>query len=602
MAKMLELRLGTETDNSISGGLCLENDTTIDIKQSPEMLNMLIDNGVLSKRKGQMYYFTSDVSTSKVNAIYCDFLGENILHIGTSLYKFTGNNTPTLLGTGLQNIRSSIFVYNNILYIMDGVSYKQYDGTTFTDVVPYCPIVNMNRKPDGSSSVVNESWNMLGNGFRNTFNADGSTKIYKLSLTSLDSSTAPIVKVGGVLKTITTDYTVDYVAGTITFTTAPATGDNNVEITAYKVFANLKENIKGCRFACEFSNRVFISGNPNLKNTYYAGGLNEDIKANYFPQKYTYIVGGKNKAITGLKVHQNKLIVFKEDMICTIESSLGLDNTASFPISFLDTDKGCDIPYSIQLIDNNIVFANSVNGVYMITSTSIPGEKSILPISINVNGSEKRIGLLQEQYIKEAISVDHNYKYYLCLPNGRCYVLDYKYGISTKSQEKNSWFLFDNIKANCFTIMGAELIYGSSEKGNLVRFISAKRDFNLPINAYWKSKLFDFGYPDWLKYITNCWITFDVIGLKSDVKISYLNEKGFKETDNVILGKKTYGWDRFSWDNFSWVVSIFDSTNRKKVRAKKISYFQIELENNVLDEDLSVKNIVVQYRLMRKVR
>ena len=66
--------------------------------------------------------------------------------------------------------------------------------------------------------------------------------------------------------------------------------------------------------------------------------------------------------------------------------------------------------------------------------------------------------------------------------------------------------------------------------------------------------------------------------------------------------KKTWSWDNLSWDSWSWSVRLFDNTLKNKVRLKKINYFQIEFSNNTLNEDMSIKNLVLEYRLMKKVK
>ena len=604
MANVKEIRLGTNTSNQLNGGLCLNEETALNISQSPHngLLNMCLDNGgVLCKRKGQAKMFSTPLGDSSINSIYANYKGYTILHYNTSLYKYQGSGMPTKIeGSSLSNNKSNMFVYNSILYIQDGKGYYQYDGEVVKSVVPYIPRVSMNRKADGSNSTIDESWNMLGDGFRNTFNGDGTSKVYKLSLDSLNNRAIKVV-VNNVIKTLTTDYTVDFSKGVVTFVNAPSEGTNNVEITAYKTFEGLKENITGCRFAIEFSNRIFISGNPNTPNMYYAGGLSESNDASYFPQKYMYGIKGTDKAITGFKVHYNTLIVFKEDITCTVTAATGLDNTASFPIEFLNTEVGCDIPGSIQLINNNIVFANTYGGVNVIVSTQIPGEKSNMCISQNINGDYNRNGLLNEANLKEAISIDHDYKYYLCV-NDKAYVLDYREVLTTTKPYLNRWFLYDNIKANCFSILDNELVYGMKSTGNLVKFINAKNDFGKPINAYWKSKLIDFGYPDFQKIISELYTTFSYKGIKNDINIKLINENGVVENTINIAATNTWTWTKFDWSAFNWDISLFDKTIKTKVRLKKIVYLQLDFSNNEVDQDLAIKNIVLHFRLLRRVK
>ena len=605
MSDFKEIRLGTNTKNALNGGLCFNEETAISISQSPHngLLNMCLDNGgVLCKRNGQSYVFENSIGDGSVNCIFPNYKGKIIIHIGTKLYEWVGSGLPTEIAEfTLADARSNIFNYNSILYIQDGVNYLQYDGTTLKEVEPYIPRVNMNRKPDGSHSDVDESWNMLGNGFKNTFNADGTSTTYCLSFDKLDNTPIKVV-VGADTKVLDTDYTVDFNTGIVTFKVAPNEGTNNVEITAYKTFEGLKEKIKGCKFSIEFSNRMFFSGNSETPNMYYAGGLSESNDASYFPQKYMYGIKGDDTAITGFKVHYNTLIVFKEDLTATVTAATGLDNTASFPISFLNTEIGCDIPNSIQLINNNVVFANTYGGVFMIVSTTIPGEKSILCISQNINGNYSRNGLLQEANLKKAISVDHDFKYYLCI-NEKAYVLDYRDYLSTKYPEQNRWYLYDNIKANCFSIIDNELHYGQKGAGQLVKFIQAKTDFGEPINAYWKSKLLDFGYPDYLKMINEMYVTFsNKTSSTANITINLLNENGKIEKTLSLGGKNSWDWSKFSWDNFNYNVVLFDSTLKEKIKLKKIVYLQVYFENKEVNQDLALKNLVLVFRLLRRVK
>ena len=65
---------------------------------------------------------------------------------------------------------------------------------------------------------------------RDRWDGDASTTIFPLSSVAIKDASY-VVKVGGVTKTETTDYTIDKDTGIITFTSAPAAGSDNVECT-----------------------------------------------------------------------------------------------------------------------------------------------------------------------------------------------------------------------------------------------------------------------------------------------------------------------------------------------------------------------------------
>lgn len=610
MIKKFELRLGITEGKNIDGGLCYNEKTSIDISQSPYggLINMAIDKGgILSKRNGQAYVI-SDWG-GYVNGIYCDYKGFDIVHAGTGLYKGDLSNANskdnlTLISSSLSNSKSKMFEFNNILYILDGNEYYQYDLEDFKAVEGYAPLVSINRKPDGSNSTPLESWNMLTSAFRNTFNGDGTSKVYQISFTSLDNKT-PIVKVNNRTLTFNVDeakseYTVDYALGQITFKSPPSQGDANVEITAYRTFVTLRDNIVKCTLAVDFSSRMFFSGNTNEPNSYFASGITDSFSADYFPQKYLYKIGS-SRAITGLKVHNNKLIVLKEDMICGVNYETGLDNSASFPITYLHTDVGCDIPGSVQSINNALVFGNSVGGIYTMTSTTVQDERAITNISKNINGGFGRSGLLTEVNIKNAISTVYDNKYILSIDD-KSYVLDYRNDLHIKDVSKNRWFLWEHTKViNCYVISPFfGILYGT--QGGIVKFISQKADFGKPIYSMWKSKVMDFDKPEFLKLITNMYITFNTETKSSTIKCYFLNEKGAKDGEMLLKGNTSFNWVGFNWEDFNFYIQNFNNTLKKKIRVKKVCYFQLEFENNTLNEDLAINNLVLEYRLLRKVR
>ena len=57
----------------------------------------------------------------------------------------------------------SMFMYNSTIYILDGENYCYVDTkeNKVKKVIPYNPLITINKKPDGSDTTVNESFNLL---------------------------------------------------------------------------------------------------------------------------------------------------------------------------------------------------------------------------------------------------------------------------------------------------------------------------------------------------------------------------------------------------------------------------------------------------------
>ena len=605
-----ELRMGTDSKIPLNGGLSLKyQESALTDMQSPKIENMNADDrGSLIKRWGLTYLFATSLGATPINGVYDGvYKGNLMLHWGTSLYTQAGSSQPVLIYTGLANAKSFFFVFNSILYIMDGTNYIQFDGTTVKAVVPYIPTISITRKPDGTQSTVNESWNMLGNGFTDSFNGDNITKIYQLSLKGLDANTVTS-NVGG---TEGAGFTVDRTNGIVTFTTAPIVGIDSVKITAYKTQAGLALQIQNCTFAMECYGVMFVSGNPNMVNYYWASGVTLQIDASYFPQKRFYTLKGADKKITGFALHFGQLVIFKEDLIARVSAITDLSNNTSFAIDFVNNTIGCDMPYTIRTSMNDIVFCNTYGGVYILQKSLnlYTNDKTALPISGNINGIDLRPGLLQENItdLQNASSYVYHYKYYLCVGT-HAYVWDFDisyYSASNTGQTQYdlTWWYYTNVNAKQFFNINNILYFTDRNVGLISLFANRLNDYGLPINASWRSKLMDFQHPDWEKTVSYIWLTTRA-GSGSAININYFDENESLINNTVIPANvtKSFSFSNFSFSNFTFGVQRFAPTIKDMPKLKKIVYFQIEITNSNFNENLSLISLVIKYILNKKVR
>jgi hypothetical protein len=138
-----------------------------------------------------------------------------------------------------------------------------WDGTTLKEVEGYVPKVFISAPPSGGGTEY-EDINLLTGKKYITFNGDGSSTTYKLAETNIDSVYK--VEVNG---EATNDYTVDLVNGTVTFTTAPSQGLDNVYIYWNKDNGSrhfIEKMRFGTIFGGDVDTRVFLYGNPDERN------------------------------------------------------------------------------------------------------------------------------------------------------------------------------------------------------------------------------------------------------------------------------------------------------------------------------------------------
>ena len=597
---------------NLSGGINLTDlpQNILDI-QCSELLNMWFKEKVPTKRYGQEYYSTG--TTGIILSMY-EKLYNNCMIYTTSTKMFSINKTTgvkTEIYSTLTASKGTFFTFKNkstgisILFYCNGHEYVQYNGTTVTTVQSnaYIPTVIMGRGHNGGGTVL-EQYNALGAGFINSFTTDGTSTTYPLTQIGLDATTTTCTLLA-VTKVEGTDYTVNRTTGIMTFTVAPTAGTDVLKVTAYKSNATTLAYILACKYAITFGGnndtRVFMAGDST---TYYYSGL---LDPTYFPENQYNNAGVDNTNITGFGIQCNTLIVFKERSLGTVNYQVNSDGSnPSFPYARMNSAIGCDMPYSIQLINNKLVWCTTYGGVYTLASeTDIKDEKAVRPLSHNINGTIARNGLLQESKSDMSIasSMDFYGMYWLCI-GSKVYAWDYSVspfvdsGNIDQDQVKLSWFIFDSISANCWLGVDQDLYYGD-KTGNIVHFKNNYTDFGLSINAYVKIKLLNMGLFNWYKYILDLRYSTKT-DVFTQVTTEYFWDDGSR-VDNKIDSVGSGSWAT-NWSNYLWSVINYSKTFPKTVKIPNTVNFSAKFSNNIAGQNLSILDIAVTYIQTRLVR
>lgn len=623
-----EIRLGSDGKYALDGGINLRRqETALPMNQAADILNVNADDkGTLGKRKGTVtlnkMYPSNDLFPGEITFLDSGLgNGDNVSTIykskiimqwQTFLYSFNldGSN-PIQIYSGLTNSKAFFVVFQGLLYMLNGTEFISYNGTTVVPVVPYIPTVSQGRANNGTTSTLYEPLNFLTGGFTDMFSPDGVSSVFTMSFQGLDASLLTAT-LNGVAKAETTDFTVDRSTGIVTFITLPPLGTNTLKITAAKTNASDALQIKNCTYAIEFSSRLFITGNPNFPNKLWKTGLTSNqspLQANYFPQSglssFDSITGTDKKMVAFIKKF-DKLIYLKENSTHITYNETQADGLSGFPISNINETIGCDMPGSVQLVDNMPIFFNSLNGGYAIASTTILGENEVKPLSICINGNGLRTGLLQESKtdLLNCSSFNDGEKYYLCMPsNSKVYVWDYSLGYNLSNPESLHWFIYDNIHANNFLMINNALCYSSSINGTIVKFIDALNDMGEPIKGVWKSKLMDFGIAEYYKNITDLWLTTRADS-DSSITINHFDNDGNKLEVSIVpkSSATSFDLDNIDLDGFIFDVQKFPPTLKFKPGVKGVRYYQIEITNSNFNEDLSIVALVIKWSATKKVK
>lgn len=309
--------------------------------------NNVVDVVRLAKTDGEdlTYLMSFNAETRELSYVGSDLSAGDRLLLS---YKEGIMTTSDALFSDMNERKSTSFIFNNRLYIIDGKNYLVYDGETVKNVLnnAYVPLTYINIIPSGQNADIGteyEQRNILQPKFKHTFIADGETTDFHLNENMLDEISS--VKVYGAEKTQGTDYTADLANGIIKFTTAPKkpaetvqkAGENGesdvyypemyagIEVVAKKVFhsvsgitdecAEISKLITDCTIAAIYDNRVFLSGNPNYPNHIFYASRNSTgyVDPSYFGV-LNYMQDGVGIApITGMIPVADTLMVLKND-------------------------------------------------------------------------------------------------------------------------------------------------------------------------------------------------------------------------------------------------------------------------------------------------
>lgn len=595
----------------LDGGLNLwDLEYKLKPNQSPNMLNMRWRDGALSSRRGQEYLYEGALG-AVVASHERLFNGFVVFHAGTNLYKMnpdTGAYSVIKESIGTE-VGGQFFAFGDYLYYKTrGVYLKITAEFVAEEVVGYVPLVAMNLRPDGTGGDLQQSENRLSKFKRFKYSADGTAKIYYVPIQGLDADVVPLVKVNGVL---VTDFTTDYALGKLTFTTAPEQTNpitiNNVEITVAKSDADTFNSIMDSRYAHTYGLGsdvgVVMAGSFKQTNAYFWSGVSLVADPSYFPFDYFNLAGQSDDAVTGFGKQQGLLMIFSERSIgktnFTIDSISGRD-FINLPYTPVNSRIGCDLPKTIQLVQNNLVFANTSGGVYMVRDTTIANENTVVGISRNINGSDNdpdRGGMLKAVRSVEphtVLAFDDNDRYWV-VADGEAYVWDYTLSDRVSEEETLSWFRFNNITANCYVRTGDDIIYGSLA-GKWTRFVAdAHSDYGEAIEKRYVFAVQYFGTYDRLKTVdkvifstrTDNFSTMDVT-----YRTDYLNRK-----DDTPVVSSSYTLVPRKLNMRTLGVIRFARSNIRKPGARHIRYFSVELYNNRKGSGMSLVSAQIFFNL-----
>jgi len=478
--------------------------------------------------------------------------------------------TPTLIGS-VGDYDTTFFYFDGKVYLLNGHKYYSYDGTTLKEVEGYVPLVFVNTPPTGGGTDY-DAINMLTPKKRMTFNADGTATVYQLAEKNISSVDKVIVNA----TEMSTGYTVNLTNGTVTFSTAPTSGMDNVEIHWSKDNGDRHfiENMRaGIVYGGNVDTKVFLYGNEDEPNRIrFSGTAGGAPSVEYFPAVNQADIGPSNFAVTDCTRQYDRLLVTtNKPEAYTIGIDLINVNGYSTPsvVTLPLNEVHGNVAFAQGQVINNDPVTVENGQLIRWKSTSIRDERNMEVISDKIKDE------LIELDMSKVKTCDFQDKNQLWVAIGnKIYI--YNYFNKTYSR------LILPIDTDLFQVVG-RYMYMTSIDGKLYKYDPNYQTFDEEIiNAHWEMNFSNFGLPYQRKTMRKLWVLMQPQATASaDIGyVTNINESAVKKTINYKL---TF-LDDVDFGNFTFKVSSNPQPFRLKIKAKKFTNLKITIDNDNEDD------------------
>lgn len=575
---------------------------------SPNAVNMIRDEyGKIRRRMG--YFKVDSYGAAPVHG-FTRHNGSLVVHCGDALY----NEDKTVLFSPMAARPPQFYQAGGKLYILDGVNFLVYDGTTCAPVEGKIPKIIIAGSPTGGGTAF-EQVNLIQNKWEQSFRGTAGATAYQLAFGDLDATPVTVKKaklVSGKVEwdalTEGTHFTVNRAAGIVTFGTAPGepvfAQEDNVSVTASKDRAAQRARITGCCVAKPFGvagyeNQLFVTGNGAHKNQLFWSGVNDPT---YWGDLQYALLGQDDSAIQSLNTLSTTLVVHKD----TVSANTYICSVFLVKINELDTPQikvdrvvsgsGCICRYGSQQFGEP-VFVTQL-GVQAITTRDITAQEIE-----TMRGSRINRRLLQEPGLESAVSCVFKY-FYLLAVNGNVYVLDrlnpQEDANALYQNFQYNAFFWNHFPASSFFIEGDTLYFGTPA-GDIMRMY-ADENSSLSYNDDGETYDWLWEFPEYVgeRFYSNKSIQYVAIRAKAyircalalDIQLQGLWYEVF--SDSMAFGYLDLG--DLDLNNLNLSTDATPKKKTEKYSERKLDKFAFRIRGNKLNEPFGLYSFAFEVK------
>ena len=379
--------------------------------------------------------------------------------------------------------------------------------------------------------------------------------------------------------------------------------NNTVRITYSRPNAEALDSILSCSRAVTYGASrdacIVLGGAQAQPNAYFWNGSHTAMDAGYWPMEQYNLAGDASEPITGFGVQYDTLMIFKQGSVGkSALSTTEIDDRLRLTMDYTPVNSmvGCDLPESIRLVENNLVFCNTQQGVCRVASMSPALENNVAFLSWKVNGTPARPGLLDA--VREAPdtvrSLDDGQRYWLCADGG-AYVWDY----ALSTAERPAWFYLEGLRPEAFVQDGTRL-YHLNRAGQVTQLARCFSDYGQAIEKTFVFAVQTMGGYDRLKDVTGA-----IFVLRSDtpsrVQLTYLTDHEHRR-DRTDLTVRPWTLAPRDLTYRSLAVERFAAVQRRRPGCRHVRHFTARLENREVGADLTLVSAQFFWKLAGRDR
>lgn len=572
-----------------------DGDTKLKMGEATAMQNFRITrDGNLQRRPGTLT-IARLTDGEPIRGMWVGFVDKEEVFLaaaGGKLWRLYDDYETEPLELGEINTDNDVhfFGFSEIVYMLNGKQYMQWDGTSLKEVEGYVPLVRIAVTPEGLGENL-EQINKLTGKRRLWISTDGEGTTFTLPESNVQS--IDYVKYLGSGELVGADeYTVDLEAASVTFAEPPAKAVNSYEI-GWTMASTYRHEIEAMRYSELYSGsqdaRVFIYGDGGNEALYSELDYDGEPRADYFPDLNEVAVGDANTPITGMIRHYSQLICFKSNSAWAISYGLvtleDKSQTAAFYVTSTNKAIGNAALGQVRLV---------LNSPYTLYGNDAYEWRNTSSYTSNLSVDERQAKRVSDRVYATLNSFD--FKQTKCWDDNEAqeFYIAYDHRTLVYNYAADVWYLYESFDAVCFANIKGLLYIGTSD-GRVKRVsYELETDDGDAINAYWESGSMSFGQSYMRKYAAMLWV-----GMKPEARASItvtVQTDAKSEYTEKVVETRLASFSSANFAHWSFKTSRKPFMTKLKIKAKKFVFYKLIFKSNEIDTKATVTSADIRVR------